>query len=191
MDPYSPIAAPAPRPLTSPTLRRLGLVVRALVLLGALVLACVPLWLWLSPEQLRAEAVSTLRLDGKPLTIDERALWLHAAVGLPGLALGYFLLWQLWQLFGEYAQGRVFSLAAVLRLRRFAVGVLVLGLWTPVARMGSVLALTWGNPPGQRYLMLGLSTDDYVRVLLGAVLLAIAAVMAEAARLAEENAEFV
>jgi hypothetical protein len=186
----TPLATPAGRHLASRSLQRLGLLVRALVALGALVLATVPPWLWLSADWLQQHARQNLGIIG-PVTVDTRAQWLTAAAGLPGLAVGFFLLWQLWLLFGEYGQGQVFSRRAVRCLRRFALGVLAMGLMAPLARTASILALTVGNPPGQRQLVLGISSDDYLHVLLGAVLLAIAMVMVEAARVAQENAEFV
>lgn len=177
-------------PVSSATLRRLGAVVRSLVLLGALALATVPFWLWSSPERVREAAQSAVG-RAAPLTLDERALWWNGLAGLPAVLLGFFLLWQLWRLFGEYGKGRVFSRHAVRHLRRFALGVMGLAVLAPLTRTLSMLALTWGNPPGQRQLVLSFSSDDYFRLLLAAVLLAIAAVMSEAVRVAEENAEFV
>ena len=53
------------------------------------------------------------------------------------------------------------------------------------------LALTLGNPPGRRMLVLGVGWPDYQALLLGGALLAMAAVMAEAARLKAENDAFV
>jgi hypothetical protein len=55
----------------------------------------------------------------------------------------------------------------------------------------TALALTWANPPGQRMLWLGLSSQHYVALLIGLVLLAVSTVLLEAARVADENAEFV
>jgi hypothetical protein len=190
LDEHAAILSPA-SPLSSPTLRRLGAVVRLLVVVGAVALACVPFWLWTSREWVEADVHSMIGMEHSPLTVDERALWFNALAGLPALALGFFLLWQLWQLFGEYGRGLVFSRRAVRHLRRFASGVMALGLLSPLTRTLSVLALSWGNAPGQRQLVLSLSSDDYLRILLGAVMLAIAVVMAEAARVAEENAAFV
>ena len=51
--------------------------------------------------------------------------------------------------------------------------------------------LTMHNPPGQRMLAFGLAWSDYMSVLLGLVLLAVARVMSDAVRAAEENAGFV
>jgi hypothetical protein len=64
-------------------------------------------------------------------------------------------------------------------------------LLAPLLRAGLGVALTLGNPPGQRLLVLNLSWNDYVAILCGAVLLAVAQVMSEAVRLAEENDSFV
>jgi hypothetical protein len=138
-----------------------------------------------------ADAMSAMGMAGQPVTIDRRALWLNAAVGLPGLATGFFLLWQLWRLFGEYAHGQVFSRRALRHLRRLALGVVALGVLAPLTRTASILVLTLGNAPGQRQLLINISSDDYMRVLFGAVLLAIATVMAEAVRVAEDHAGFV
>jgi hypothetical protein len=102
-----------------------------------------------------------------------------------------FMLWQLWRLFGAYRRGEVFSRPALQHLRRFSIGVLLLAALEPLTRTACILAVTIGNPPGQRQLVIGLSSDDYERVLIGAVLLAIASVMAEAVRVAEDHAGFV
>jgi len=61
----------------------------------------------------------------------------------------------------------------------------------PLQRAAIGVALTVGNPVGQRVLVLGVNWSDYAAILCAAVLLASAAVMAEAARLAEENESFV
>jgi hypothetical protein len=189
--------SPPPPPIPSPSapmrlrgLQRLAMLVRSLVAVGAAILACVPFWLWGSPQWLEDHARRNLGLAG-PVTIDTQVQWWAALVSVPGLLVGFFLLWQLWQLFGEYGQGRVFRLRAVRHLRRFAYGVLSLGLVDPLTHTATVLVLTWHNAPGHRQLLIELSSDDYLHVLLGAVLLAIAHVMAEAVRVADENAEFV
>ena len=55
----------------------------------------------------------------------------------------------------------------------------------------TILALTLGNAPGQRMLSVQLGSQHYVVLLLGLVLIAMAMVMREAQRMAQENAEFV
>lgn len=172
-------------------LRSLVWVVRALALLGALTLCFVPLMFWLTPEWVRSAGPAMAGLGGHPFVIDDRALLIGAGASLPGIALGLAALWHLWQLFGEYADGRVFGRLSQRHLRSFAWCMLASALLAPVMRAAIGVALTLGNPPGQRLLVLNLSWNDYVGILCGAVLLAVALVMSEAVRLAEENDSFV
>lgn len=181
----------SPAAVSAARLRRLCTFVRVLVVLGALVALTVPGWLWSSPDWVRAQAQRLPEMAGKPMTLDARALWLFALVHVPSLLVDLFLLWQLWRLFGEYGRGDVFSRRALGHLRRFSMGVLVSGALAPVTQTAAALAVTLGNPPGQRQLIIALSSDDYTRLLVGAVLVAITSVMAQAVRVAEENAEFV
>jgi hypothetical protein len=165
---------------------------RLLTLLGALALAVVPLWFWSEPEWVRASGRSLVGLlPEAPLTVDSRALWLGLAASLPGVLLGAWALWALWRLLKAYAQGRFFEHEARQCLRRFAWALLLMALWVPLQKGLFGVALTLGNPPGQRMLVLGLGWSDYLSVLVSVVLLTVAQVQAEAARLAEENAGFV
>jgi hypothetical protein len=184
------VAGGAPAALP-PGLRGLVWVVRGLAVIGALTLCLVPLAFWLSPDWVRAAAPELSGIGRHPMVIDERALLLGALASLPGIGIGLAALWQLWQLFGEYGAGRVFNRAAQRHLRGFAWCMTASALLAPVMRAAVGVALTLGNPPGQRLLVLNLSWNDYVAILCGAVLLAVAVVMSEAVRLAEENETFV
>ena len=180
--------AALPRPLPA-SLGRVVLIVRALCVLGALSLIAVPLWFWASPEAIAGLAPSMVGVT--EMSIDARAQWLGATLSLLPVSLGLYALWQLWRLFTEYAGGRVFGRAALAHLRRFAWALLGTALLAPLVRAATSVALTLGNPPGRRMLVVGFSWNDYMAVLLAAVLIAIATVMAEAVRVAEENEGFV
>jgi len=94
-------------------------------------------------------------------------------------------------LFRDFAGGRVFTAAAARHLQQFGVAVLIQGPLGPITATALGLALSMGNPPGQRYLVLTLSIHDYFAIIIGGALIAVAAVMREATRLADENASFV
>lgn len=179
----------SPRPLPG-SLARVVLVVRALCVLGVLTLVAVPLWFWLSPEQVLALGPQMAGVSGR-IVVNDRVRALGAAVSLLPIGIGLYALWQLWRLFAEYGAGRVFGRAALLRLRRFAWALLAAALLAPLVRGAMSVVLTMGNPPGQRQLAIGFSWDDYLAVLLAVVLIAIATVMAEAVRVAEENESFI
>lgn len=177
-----------PRPMPG-SLARLVVIVRALCVLGAASLLAVPLWFWTSPEAIRSLAPSMVGVA--ETTVDARSQQLGALLSLLPVALGLYALWQLWRLFAEYGAGRVFGRVALAHLRRFAWALLGIAVLAPLVRAATSVALTMGNPPGRRMLVLGFSWNDYMAVLLAAVLIAIATVMAEAVRVAEENEGFV
>jgi hypothetical protein len=181
-DTVPPLDLPAP-------LRRLVHIVRLLCLLGAVVLLAVPAWFWSSPDAVRELAPQFAGV--RDTTVDARVLQYGALLSVVPVALGLYALWQLWQLFGEYGRGRVFGRPALARLRRFAWALLGSALLAPLVRAAGSVLLTMGNPPGRRVLAIGLSWNDYMAVLLAAVLIAIATVMAEAVRVAEDNQGFV
>ena len=102
-----------------------------------------------------------------------------------------FGLWQVRALFIEFAGGRVFTLTSAQRLRNFAVSVLAQAVLGPISSTALLLAFTFDNPPGRRQLGIALSTNDYLALVIGGVLLAVAWVMVEATRIADEHASFV
>ncbi len=182
----------ARRPAVPPSLGRLIRVVRAMSLFGAAGLLLVPLVFWTHPDWVQAHGRDVAGLSGAvPITVDSRALALGLASSVPATAVGLWGLLALWRLFGAYAQGRFFDGLTRSQLKHFAGSLLGLALLGPVVRSLVGIALTWGNPPGQRMLVVGFSGSDYLAVLVGLVLLAIATVQAEAAWLADENAGFV
>ena len=172
------------------SLARVVFVVRALCVLGVVTLLAVPFWFWLSPANVLALGPQMAGVSGA-IVVDERTRALGAAVSLLPIAVGLYALWQLWRLFAEYGAGRVFGRAAQVRLQRFAWALLAAALLAPLVRAVMSVVLTMGNPAGQRQLVIGFSWNDYLAVLLAAVLIAIATVMAEAVRVAEENESFV
>ena len=170
-------------------LRHMAALVRVLIVLGAVLLPVCFVWVWLVPghahDQIKDSA--GIDVDAMPLhTQAAGALWT-----LVPLAIWMLALFRLWQLFGEYAQARVFSHRALVSLRGFARCAMATAIAGPL--YGAVLSVivTLDRKPGSRILNLAFTTDDYAMLLLGAVLLTIASVMAEAARVAEDNAGFV
>lgn len=95
------------------------------------------------------------------------------------------------RLFDLYARGHVFTSENAGCLRGFALSVILYAaLSPPVGALLSVI-LTIGNPPGQRMLMVTLTSTELALIFLGAVLLVISWVMNESARLADDNAKII
>jgi hypothetical protein len=109
------------------------------------------------------------------------------AVSLPGL----WGLWELKRVFEGYAAGAIFSVAAARRLRHCGYALMVVGAESPLGSLLLSAALSLDLSGRRRSLVISLSSDDLVLLLIGGVLLVIARVMGEAARIAEENAGFI
>jgi hypothetical protein len=170
-------------------LRRTTTVVRVLILMGGTALLVHEAWAWSSPERALAELSNITRIGIDRVTLPAHllgALWTLLPIGIILLGLR-----RLWQLFDEYRAARVFSPRAIASLRGFARCVVASALVSPLYGAGLSVIFSWVNGPGRRQLTLNISSDDYTLLLLGAVLLAISRVMAEAARVAEDNAGFV
>jgi hypothetical protein len=171
--------------------RRIATWMRALALLGGVVLLAATLFFWASPEWIATTAAHDVGLGKAPVKITPSVQLAGALVALIPVGVGLFALLQVWHLFGDYARGAIFTASATARLRRLAWAILGIALAQVLARTAIGLVLTMHNPPGKKMLVLGLSSNDYILVLFGLLLLAIAWVMVEATRLARENEEFV
>jgi hypothetical protein len=108
-------------------------------------------------------------------------------VSVPGL----WGLWELKRLFEAYATGAIFTVAAARRLRHCGYALMVAGAGSPLGSMLLSAALSLDLPRHGRSLVISMSSDDLLLLLIGGVLLVIARVMGEAARIAEENAGFI
>ena len=185
----SPLPSDALTPALHTRLRRLALVVRVLIVVGAVSLVGCTAWVWAVPGHATSQIKEAAGVDAGLMVLHTQVLgglWSLFPLGIVLLGLQ-----RLWRLFGEYAQARVFSQRALISLRGFARCVLAMGLVTPLYGALLSVIITWDRRPGTRELNLQFNSDDYAMLLIGAVLLAISSVMAEAARVAEDNAGFV
>lgn len=161
-----------------------------LVSLGGLALIALFAWFWSDPHLLRdlLQTMTGIRVV-EPMT--PLAYWgSFAAAALP-FGLGLATLWVTRRLFLGYARGEIFTITAAKRLSAIG-GLLLAGVVAGVvARTLAVLALTWENPPGQRQLAISLNSHDFGLAVLALLLMVVAWALGEAARLAEENRQFV
>jgi len=170
-------------------LRRLALLVRILIVIGALLTVGCTAWVWVVPGHAHSQIKEVADVDIDQMALHTQVLgglWTLLPVGIALLALQ-----RLWRLFGEYARARVFSQRALLDLRGFARCVLTMAFGSPIYGALLSVIVTFDRKPGTRELNLQFTSGDFAMLLIGAVLLAIASVMAEAARVAEDNAGFV
>jgi hypothetical protein len=179
-----------PKPAPQARLDRIARFARWLVLVGGALLALNTAYAWFRPEY----AASAIRLETSvallgPLTLRTRVLagaWDLVSILAPLVALAH-----LWNVFGEYAQSRIFSVRALRGLRGFARWMLATAVLAPLFRAVMSAIATWQNGPGHRELNLLVTARDYLTLLFAVVVLAFCSVMVEAARIAEDNEGFV
>jgi hypothetical protein len=110
------------------------------------------------------------------------------------LAPTAFTMWALWslrRLFLLYAKGSVFSAEALEALNHVAVALFAGVVVAFIMQAPISLALSWPRGAGHREISLSFGSGDVVRLFMAGVVLVIARVMAEARRVADENAKFV
>lgn len=181
----------SPLPAGLQRIRWMARCVRVMCVIGLAIMALLPVAFWHDAAWVQRVARDEWLSGAAPMQLDAASRLLGFAAGLPVQLLTMVALWQLWRLFGCYGRGEVFTLGAIRHLQRLGQSVILMAPAMPLCHTLAVLALTWGNPPGQRVLVFSLSTQHYLALLFGLVLLAMGLVMQEARRMAQENAEFI
>jgi hypothetical protein len=124
----------------------------------------------------------------------EVALWqrmLVVALGMVPVCCAAYGLVCAMRCFSGFSQAEYFSVRTVRYLRGFAAGVFASVVAGFLVSMLTSVLLTAGIPAGQRALAVGLGSNELLTLLFAGMVWQIAAVMAKAVALAEENAQFV
>jgi hypothetical protein len=146
---------------------------------------------FLIPDWTRNALLARLGQAGSALPLSLSARLVAGAISAVPIGVMLWGLWQVRALFRDFAEGRVFTENDARRLQMFGVAVLAQAPLGPLIGTALALALSLANPPGRRLLVIAFSINDYFALIVGGVLVAVATVMREAARLADENASFV
>ncbi len=134
-------------------------------------------------------ALTTLQAAALDVTLWQRSLAVLLGM-VPVLCASYGLVCAM-RCFSGFSQGEYFSLRTVRYLRGFAAGIFASVVAGFFASMLISVILTAGAPAGQKALALGLGSNELLTLLFAGMVWQIAAVMAKAVALAEENAQFV
>lgn len=187
----------AMKPFRTPTpdsvahLRRLSrwMVWLSRCLMVVLPLALVGVWAWTPAADLAAQwGLPQGAIRGPVLAWQRVAGALVAAVPLALLLAG---VWQAQRCFDRFAQGKVFTWAAFVLLRRFAGFVAAAALAAMVAGALLSVLLTVYNPAGQKLLALSVSSSHVFTVFFAGVVWLMADVIRQGRSIADENRQFV
>ncbi|MFN3232915.1 MAG: DUF2975 domain-containing protein [Alphaproteobacteria bacterium] len=109
---------------------------------------------------------------------------------IPAGALLYGL-WRLQDAFSRFAAGEFFSRETIRCIRTFALMVLLQALLRPIASSMLSVLLTLQNPPGEKALAIRFGSGELEMLFVGGLFFAVAHLMAEGRRIADENAQIV
>ncbi len=182
-----PIARDAARRRRIATLSQLTRVA-ALLIAVALPLAGLAYWGFAPADALAGAALVPAAWLAE-FGLGQRALASALAV-LPVLPLSWGLL-RLATALEAFRQMKPFGLAAATGMRDFAIGVFACTVLKLISGTLLSVVLSWNAPAGQKQLAISLSSDMLLMLLVGAVLTLVGWALAEAAALAEENAQFI
>lgn len=159
-----------------------------LLAIGMMVTAAV---MWLHPDYAVDIARENGATRGGPLALTLQARLVSGVVLCAHLGLLCWALWTAKGLFENFARGDVLDARTGRDLRTIGGLVAAYALLTPLKGSLITVAVTMGNPPGQRLLSIGLGSNELILGVLGALILVLGHVMAEAARIADDNRQIV
>ena len=107
------------------------------------------------------------------------------------ISLLIYAMWRISRLFACYERGRIFSTAAARHIRAAGTALAANGGLSIMTNTLAVLLLTYDNAPGKRMLEIEISSANYSTLLFGGLLIVIGWIMHEAARVANENRQFI
>ena len=116
-----------------------------------------------------------------------KAWFLVELVNLPYYIISGIVFWKLSKIFQSFSQGKVFALNNCLSLKNLSKYLCLSVFFKILGTSLTSLALTFQNPPGERFWTLSFGTDHLTTLLMALVVYVISMVQAEACRLAEES----
>ena len=173
-------------------LARLSRVMSVLSLLGMITIPALVIAIFLHPDttqflMFRLDHLGVDLNDRIPLQYRVDALFCEAAP----LGFTVWAMWSLHRLFANYAQGRVFLPEPLRHLNNVA-NALFLGVLAEFVMQAPIsYLLSLNRPPGHREISLSFGSNDAAWLFIAGTVLVVARVMAEARRVADENAAFV
>lgn len=172
-------------------IRRLSLVMQCAIVLGAALAELGLAWVWLSPSIVETFVLHRLHLTPADVVLNGQVRFYGFMISSVPLLVVAYGLYHAFVLFNGFRRGLIFTADTTARLRRIALAVIAAVLMSPLVQAALSAALTFNAPPGERQIVMSFSLNDYLVATLGGLLLAIALVMAEAVRIAQENREIV
>ncbi|MBB99601.1 MAG: hypothetical protein CML67_08710 [Rhodobacteraceae bacterium] len=175
-------------------IQRVSRIMAAITLVPVVGLLVVPILAvalaFLDPATLDARLVEALAASQQAALTPATRLAALALAAIPlCLALLGFVVVQ--RLFHGFATGDILTPESGRRLRRIGIIVTALGPVAIVIRSIASVVVSLPNPPGERVLAVGFGSNDVTAIIAGMLLIVLGWTLEEAARVADENRQFV
>lgn len=177
--------------LTIKRIQRISRVMSALCVIGMVGLPISLALAWGYPQLLGGAYPELESQWGPPDSLPAVIRVLGFLVSMIPAGLLIYGMAQLRRLFRRYEAGEIFSAVSARCLKLFAIAVMLQAVLCPLAGAAHSVIVTFNNPPGEKMLTIGFGSGEYAAMLLGGLLLVIAWIMGEGARMADENRQFV
>lgn len=149
------------------------------------------IWVAFNPEVVIAELAREMANLAIPGDISTTKRVLIGVLTVPAMAVWLMILLNLHCLFSNFAREKVFHERTVAAVRRAGFWLMVLVVIQFVASVASSLVLTYDFPPGQRTLAITFTSQHFILLSVGFVLLLMGVAMDEALKLDDENRQIV
>lgn len=149
------------------------------------------IWVAFNPEIVIAELAREMANLDVPRDISTLKRILIGLLTVPAMAVWLMILLNLHRLFANFAREQVFQAQTVAAVRRAGFWLMVLMVVQFLASVASSIVLTYDFPAGQRMVAITLTSQHFILLSLGFVLLLMGVAMDEALRLDDENRQIV
>jgi Protein of unknown function (DUF2975) len=147
--------------------------------------------IWMTPGFVDIALNQAVPFHDGPTTLTFGVQMFCAVITALFMGLICWALWTAANLFDRIGRGEVFTLQTGTDLRLIGVCIAAFAAGTTLYRTLIILAVTAGNPSGQRMLSVSFESQQAVLFVFGLLILVLGHVMAEAARLADDNRQIV
>ena len=147
--------------------------------------------MWLVPKWTEDAARNASYLWTQGIFITPLVRWVGFGITSLHLCVLVWGLLSMRTLFRLLAAGESFAAQTGLLLRRFGMALLVYACLTPVVRSAIAPLVTHDPARHELYVSFGIRGEELVIALIGALILVFGSVMADAARIADENREII
>ncbi|NHK27023.1 DUF2975 domain-containing protein [Parvularcula flava] len=158
-------------------------------LIGSIVAATI--WVAFNPEIVIAELAREMASLDVPANIGMTKRAMIGLLTVPAMAVWLMILLNLHRLFANFARERVFHQQTVAAVRRAGFWLMVLVVVQFFASIASSLALTYDFGPGERTLAITFTSQHFILLSIGFVLLLMGVAMDEGLKLDDENRQIV